>query len=269
MSDGSGGDQTQGLEPMGGEPDPNGGSHGGDQTHGDPSAAERWDDESFRRERLNAMHKTGYGKGRQKGQQEAIANLLKSFGLGSVEDLKARLEPEEEPETAQPAQAAPATPATAPAPEVESKAMREARLARQKLERELSERQQAMAQLEARAARALRGELRSRLVQAGAHEGVDDLVTTLVDVERRFGWAKDGQDIVAFDRIDDGTLDESAQSVEEVIAEIVKKRPWFFRGEPKQGSGYQGNPKPQPRQPQGNWSFDDNIAKYATRKASR
>lgn len=268
MIDGSGGDQTQGIEPVGGGTDPNADPHGGDQTHGDPSAAERWDDASFRAERLNAMHKTGYGKGRSKGQQEAISALLKSLGMSSVEDLKARLEPDEEPETT-PAPQATQMATQAPSPEVESKAMREARLARMKLERELSERQQAMTQLEARAARALRGELRSRLVQSGAHEGVDDLVTALVDVEHRFGWAKDGQDIVAFDKMDDGTLDESAQSIDEVIAEIVKKRPWFFRGEPKQGSGYQGNPRPQPRQPSNGWSFDDNIARYANRKQSR
>lgn len=288
---------TQGSTlPTGDGADPNGASDGGDQTRGNPPAGDRWTDERFRKGQLSQKFQSGYESGRTKAERD----LLARYGVSSFDELDSIVKGDgpaqpgdaadevdvAEPEPVVDDASAAATPQQAAAPAqqgaVVTARMRAAQASAKQAQAELARVQRRTTEekkrLEAEVGRlkvladaSLRSELKSRLVLANAHEGVDQLVKLIVDVDHLLQWSDDGRRIEAYHE-QGGRLVPNGMSIDEFVEELAGKPEYahFFKSKGVQGSGSIPDARPvdADASSQAGWSFEKNLAAWRRRRAS-
>ena len=167
---------------------------------------------------LDATYRKGYGTGQSKGRER----LIRELGYGSEDDLRTALNPPDDADAGEPQGDA-------------EKLLRELKEERRVLRQDLETHKTELSRYQTQAKRALAADVRSQLIEQGAHaEAVKDLAQLLLP---RLVWSSDGTEIEVVDRDPDGEARPSRLTLAELIEAQKEKRPWFFIGKVKSGAG--------------------------------
>lgn len=237
---------------------------GGDHTPADPAAVESWDDPSFRGKKLDSVFRNGYGSGREKGRREAEEEILRRFGVDSMESLSARLSQHQDP--VEPPQQPPSTQQPGQHDDGSSKLIRDLKSERVELQKSLEQAQEKNKYFSSMMDRAMRGEVAAKLSALGAIPDVLDILTDTVC--RNLRWSEDGRELEVVDVLADGSVQPTRYELGEFLDEVKKKRQPFFTAPNVSGSGSlpaQGGAAPKPRSPVPR-SFQQRLDAYMKRE---
>ena len=174
---------------------------------------------------LDGLYRRAYGEGAKRAENR----LLKNFGAESWDEVKDFIERGRASE----------------APQKESdegaqqardyqKAYRELQTEHGQFRRKYESLEQQAQRLAVQSQRALRAEVRSRLLQNGAHpEAVDDLAGL---VEQQLDWSEDGTAIEVVEVVD-GHRQPARVSFDELLGTLPDAKPWFFATKVPAGAG--------------------------------